>query len=341
MEQQGTFFRMGLAGFLAVAFASPVGALTLLFAHRAHQSPKEKDEASFSGADWPEDKPASSRRPTGVRPATIEASLVGGYQEGHGWQGSGPRSRPELMLASEAVVAEVAAAVATAEPPSMGVPLAGGLLTAGLSPWGLATLGVASLLEVEGTAISLKSAPPDLQQRLRKEMSPFWKVFVEGLTFVVVSTYVAVIYKYTRVEPPPRQAGVRLKNSRFPDQFEYGLFDTTECDLELAFCSICCWCLRWTDTASSRRFNYTSFWRAFFAFSLLCGFRRVLWPLWLGLVIIIRQKLRAHYGMQRGDCQTYCEDCLAWTFCSCCAMAQEAKQVELVRNVGVPDEGLL
>jgi len=116
--------------------------------------------------------------------------------------------------------------------------------------------------------------------------------------------------------------------------FGYKLFGCFE-DVQMSLLSCCCPALRWADTMDKARPTLLKYWIAI-AVCLCLGF---LGPLTLGLTSIalvgimtyFRQRFRKQSNIQIGGL-TILEDCCTYCLCSCCAIVQEARQVELWRQ---------
>lgn len=168
-------------------------------------------------------------------------------------------------------------------------------------------------------------------------------LFIDGLSWVILYSLCALIYRYTH--PIPVADGEDGRDvAKYGGEFEYRLFDSRKCSCDLAFCSFCCISIRWAATVSDPRVGtLLTFWPAFFILILLQGFAPLLWGtawiIFLAVVILYRQKIRVHYGLEHGTFETYLEDCCAWWCCPCFAAGQEAKQVEHVRVFPPPSGG--
>jgi len=149
---------------------------------------------------------------------------------------------------------------------------------------------------------------------------------VSHLIFVVVA---AAFYRQARKHAYPKYPQPDMHPFEF-QEFEYGLISFENCggDWKLFLCSCCCGCIRWADTASSPVLQFMTFWPALLCFE--CFSVSGLGCCSLALAIANRQNIRRVYGMESNTFNSCCSDCLAWTFCSCHAIVQEARQVELI-----------
>lgn len=159
------------------------------------------------------------------------------------------------------------------------------------------------------------------------------EIFWGGVFYVFSASVCAVVYRMLiHKEQSELEFGL-LEDQKKSDGFEYGLFSFEKCDMQLAFCSFCCLCIRWPVTVSNDKHKMITFWPAFFIFTVLEGFTGILfgllWIIWMGTMIYFRQKIRALYSLPHGTAGTYIKDCLSWAFCCCFAAAQEAKQMDV------------
>jgi len=171
----------------------------------------------------------------------------------------------------------------------------------------------------EGTG----EAIPGAKQRLK--LHP-WQVFLDGLLgwgFWVATAFIVVQCCYIRNYVP--STPVEAEPEYTMNSGHFGCF--SDCHVS------CCACLfpgiRWADTMSQA--NLVDFWPGFLAFSGLamlnivatggvfyCGVFTIC------LMTYFRQELRKKLKMPAGQCGILCLDCVFVTFCSCCAIAQEA-----------------
>mmetsp|Transcript_29436 Transcript_29436/g.62668 ORF Transcript_29436/g.62668 Transcript_29436/m.62668 type:complete len:291 (+) Transcript_29436:78-950(+) len=159
-----------------------------------------------------------------------------------------------------------------------------------------------------------------------------------GYSFITAAVYIlfmcAVGFLYLKIKEAPQPE--MIEEQQESHGFQFGIFDTTKCSVALAFWSCCCCPLRWADTASSEKLKIIGFWPAVLLMTGLIGFSDVpvlgglLTLVTLGVVLYFRQRIREHYSIERGTCMTLFEDCLCYTFCGPCAVAQEARQLEYV-----------
>lgn len=177
----------------------------------------------------------------------------------------------------------------------------------------------------------------DKQQALQEEpsksipVSRFLEYAIGAITDIILVVVVAYLYKtYSagNLEQPTEKAAETWAYSLF------GCFSDIGQDWKLLLMSCCCGSIRWADTVSNMNVKVFAFWPAL---ALVLFFAVVLGPITgglsclvlLGIAIYSRQKIRTAYGFETGGV-TYVADCLSYFFCGCCALVQEARQVERV-----------
>lgn len=147
------------------------------------------------------------------------------------------------------------------------------------------------------------------------------------LVWCVAATCVAFFYISNR--KPPEFLGERHKDEDLMF-WRNGLCSCLE-EMDTCVCAFLCPCIRWAETLSYVP-GLLSFWNAFFLY-LICWFLARVPHIWvfgwlcLGLLgAIYRQELKKTFRFRdRGNIAL---DCLTFLFCSCCAISQEARQVE-------------
>lgn len=208
-----------------------------------------------------------------------------------------------------------------------------------------------------GAAASVTTAPPEPQAgpsssagmaKLAQGWSWIrrhaWMVMSSILCYVLIMFTCAFIYDKYRMKVGFPQ----LRQSASTANFSYGLFGCFQ-DWRTCMLAACCPAIRWADTVdkahgsgNDKSFGLLTYWQAVCLMAGLVAIQHTLLaflPLgaeFAGIAIIAvgvfyRQKLRRKHEMDAGTTHTYIEDCLAWTCCSCCAVAQEARQVEALR----------
>jgi len=165
------------------------------------------------------------------------------------------------------------------------------------------------------------------------------------LLVILLMVLFAAVYKRLKGEPrmgcvTPRtkqRANEGLYNGDEDRQpyFAHSLFG---CFDNIAVCAVSFVCpgIRWADTL--RMAGFMTFWMAIVLMALVeLG---TLFGL-LGLIIFVvlgvffRQQMRVAFGMDAGGI-TLLTDCLSYTFCPCCTVAQEAQQYEDAWNAEHP-----
>lgn len=151
--------------------------------------------------------------------------------------------------------------------------------------------------------------------------------FFSALCFAGFVLLVAYWYNNEKKFPPAcdEEATITLEDGAF----KYGLCSCFD-DLKLCALSFCCSPIRWADTI--RMMGFMQFWPALGLYLGLSVLDTVVMG-WAGLVLVAvciyyRQKLRERFGMPHGSCGSIFGDCLTYLCCSCCAIIQEARQVE-------------
>jgi Cys-rich protein (TIGR01571 family) len=128
--------------------------------------------------------------------------------------------------------------------------------------------------------------------------------------------------------------------------FSDGLFDCFDA-MSICFMSLCCLPIRWAQTVE--RLRFMSFTKALvfygFPWLVMIGMQTAYnltlhWWFIIPLVVcnliqialgtIYRTKIRERYQIPGSEC----EDCVLHTFCTCCAVAQEARHVD--RDYAIP-----
>jgi len=163
-----------------------------------------------------------------------------------------------------------------------------------------------------------------------------------GMSFVCQTCImfgVAWVYKQFGPTCLPQESAPQHDPEMGRVVFAYGLFDEKEFwteDLMLCICSWCCTGIQWADNVSKPKIGLFSFWVAL-AVSALNSYELnalthgICYLFWVVVAVYARQRLREKYGLQHGSLITMGQDICVWCCCRCCAVAQEARQVEHVR----------
>lgn len=152
-----------------------------------------------------------------------------------------------------------------------------------------------------------------------------------AIQFAIVSL-AATLYSRIRLGNPFPQTAKTAEHT--PSGFKYNLLSCHQ-DPKLSLFAFACPCLRWADTLEkANKKPLLPFYVAALLFTLLM----ILDPITAGVSLLVlvlvaiyfRQKLRAEFSLQTGGL-TIWEDSLAYLCCFCCAIVQEARQVEKSR----------
>lgn len=159
-----------------------------------------------------------------------------------------------------------------------------------------------------------------------------WFRWQGTIVYIIFACCVAFLYT-TPCLKPDKIDDALIEDQQSVHGFNFWLFDSTKCSMYLVFCACCCPFVRWPATVSNEKLRLIGFWPAVILFAFLSSrmFGGVLFVGLLVAQIYFRQQIRMKYNVENGTCMTCFEDCLAWTFCYPCAIAQEARQVEFVR----------
>lgn len=175
----------------------------------------------------------------------------------------------------------------------------------------------------------------------------FWQVFLDYLIFVSVWLFLTILFafywdqtKEYLVDPP--DDGQSHLPQDLDGAWKFRFFD---CSGDPCMCcfAMCCPSVRWADTM--RMSGFIAFWCGVACF-LLCQIVSGFFMAPVGLIPLVmmgtyyRQKLRKMFDMPHSTCSTVMQDCLAYCFCSCFAINQEARTLEeayVVRHPAVED----
>lgn len=153
------------------------------------------------------------------------------------------------------------------------------------------------------------------------------------LFLVLVS---AVVYYSWRDQKYPRP-GIHVRR-----QFKFGLCSCFE-EPRLLLFAICCPMVRWADTLDkgNDHGSLLPFWHALtplliLLFAYLFITLVIAWPFLgataffaiVGIEVFYRQRLRQRFGIAAFTPRILMIDIITWLFCPCCAIVQEAREVE-------------
>lgn len=151
--------------------------------------------------------------------------------------------------------------------------------------------------------------------------------FVEIIPFLIA----AIVYNMYRHKMDFRQDAAPMSNG-----FSYSLLGCHQ-DVKISLLAWCCAPIRWADTMDKASVPpVMKYWVAVFTFIILLALN----PLLAGTTSILllflctygRQRLRQELLDQKGMRPvTILEDCCTYMWCGCCAVVQEAREVEARR----------
>eukprot|EP00929_Paragymnodinium_shiwhaense_P011502 TRINITY_DN11728_c0_g2_i1.p1 TRINITY_DN11728_c0_g2~~TRINITY_DN11728_c0_g2_i1.p1 ORF type:complete len:309 (+),score=70.08 TRINITY_DN11728_c0_g2_i1:76-1002(+) len=186
---------------------------------------------------------------------------------------------------------------------------------------------------------------PDQVPEIKSPVSPQHGLAgtIVYLIFIFIVAYFYRAYGFNCLGLTGGHGEVRTEVAPFQgDGFTHGFCDLCRCTRDdncIMFWACCCPGIRWSDTVSNIKVRFLKFWVALAVFlfvSLLAGGVAGPWVagifgfVVLGLGVYYRQQLRGALGHSKGTLKTITLDILAWSCCPCCAIVQEAKEVEYV-----------
>lgn len=159
----------------------------------------------------------------------------------------------------------------------------------------------------------------------------------EMITHAIVMLILMALtaFLYSKYKPVFVEVSNDDKKESLNGDFKHGLFSCFETP-GLSLFTCCCGAVRWSDTM--RMLGFMAFlygmlvWMCVETLSLL-GLAFIAWAIVVVLGTMHRQKIRAAFEMPT-DNQNMFYDCLGYAFCSCCAIVQEARQVEEAKALG-------
>lgn len=180
-----------------------------------------------------------------------------------------------------------------------------------------------------------------------KEVFVMPKISVAMITQSLLSIFSSMLltlccaFAYTRIKEdrrvPLNDGEEHSPNALNRGTWRFGLFDCIH-DSKICIISCCCPCIRWSDTM--RMAGLMGFWAAL----ILMAFLNAISPITGGITMLVmlcmatyrRQQIRKLFGIKGGDHTSMFEDCCVYCWCSCCAIVQEARQLEEAYAVGYP-----
>jgi Cys-rich protein (TIGR01571 family) len=183
---------------------------------------------------------------------------------------------------------------------------------------------------------TVEAEEESIQSSLLASARQHWTTLLtSGLVYIILVLIVAALYRTNKSE---------LRDAEIPstegDTFSFAFFDCIRLKYDFLYmCLLACCCpaIRWADTVSAVKVGIMSFWPAL----ILALALSVLGPLTGGVTLIafailgvaVRQRLRVYFDHAPHQPKTLFLDCMAWCCCfQCCALVQEAREVEYVRR---------
>lgn len=157
---------------------------------------------------------------------------------------------------------------------------------------------------------------------------------ISSLISVALLAFLAILYG--RFKPTPNYASVSTERlswgiAEVPGQgtWRFGLFSCFYAHPAMVCVACCCPSIRWADTM--RMAGVYTFWMGFLIFAGLSLLAPVTFGL-SGLALLVlatwkRRHLRRLFNMST-DYSTVALDCCTYLCCTCCAIVQEAQQLE-------------
>jgi len=171
------------------------------------------------------------------------------------------------------------------------------------------------------------------QQYWDDQNKHFWDNVRAIVLYMVTTFLVGIIY----LQCMSKIVGPKVLDQQVrTDEFQYGAFECGDCnvDWQICLCAWFCGWVRWSDTLSHPQVDFLAFWPGLFITALLSATASITFgatmPILILLVVLARQRIRAAYGLPSGTFSVLAWDCCLWACCPCCAIAQEARQVEYV-----------
>lgn len=181
-------------------------------------------------------------------------------------------------------------------------------------------------------------APPKDESWSTFVVHEFRRLFQETLIISILGFFISLLlvaicaYFYARWKEDPsvsEDERHRMRAEFVDGQFRHGLFQCME-DPRMSVFTCICMPIRWGDTM--RMGGMIPFWSATMMFATFTA----MWPVTCGLSLIVtlamatmrRQEIRSLFGMTHGTYSSRAEDCCTYLCCSCCAVVQEARQLE-------------
>lgn len=160
------------------------------------------------------------------------------------------------------------------------------------------------------------------------------------LFFTMQGAILVILYYLMRHLPAKSPFAAKgdptMSGSTSTREWRFSLFGCLEEPTLFAF-SCCCFAARWADTIRLAGFlTFAVAYACLVAPTVILNIVGLIVPqaaqlsstLVIAMFVYYRQLMRRMFGLPSGDCGTIAEDCLVYTCCSCCAVVQEARQME-------------
>jgi Cys-rich protein (TIGR01571 family) len=174
---------------------------------------------------------------------------------------------------------------------------------------------------------------------LRSFMKNLSKIFMVGTASFFVVFIVAMLYRRCKENPtsPPEDGEAHAPESLDQRRWRFGLCN---CLANPTVCcmALCCPAVRWSDTMHMA--GLLAFWLALTVCNLLLSMGSASFGLTYLLFVLMathgRQQIRALFGIPGRTVEGFAEDFCTYSCCWCCAIVQEAQQLEEAYAVGHP-----
>lgn len=265
------------------------------------------------------------------------------------------------MAATRAMMLAPLVAVVAAASASAGTATSGGLRSGARLGPGKAEVAVASLARepaVAGSSAATQVSAPGDHHHQKGRADRFLRAakrhdkLQTGRTFMTSQAYLDLLLTIFFYGTLTCFYGIyydhfkefRLNSLESEDQqlasesggFKHGFFDCADDDDHGSLCcvSLCCPAVRWGDTM--RMGGYLRYWTAviiyFFSGAAVMVNPCLICPL-MAVGSCYRQKVRKTLRMEHDSLRTWVPDCLAYCFCPCLAIHQEARAMELAYDL--------
>jgi len=173
--------------------------------------------------------------------------------------------------------------------------------------------------------VSKKSATTELTQD-EAVMNALWSALATTVFWVVVVFVVAWWYKLHKATP---RVDIEKAAEQFKDQnFSYHQFRFWE-EPEICVWSCLCPCIRWADTVAAMSmvgFNFALCVSLSLWVLDICTGGVVIWVVMAVVFTYYRREIRKRLAMNTAG--KILTDFVLWCFCPCCAILQEARQIQ-------------